>query len=71
MKTSELFAVSQWLSVFPENVTFDDVLYRLLDPNDETVVPWHVIETYPRRDIAEFIADTQTHFANVTNEDRI
>jgi hypothetical protein len=54
--------------VFPENATFDDVLYLLLDPDDETVVPWHVIETYPRRDIAEFIADTQTHFANVTNE---
>ena len=68
MKTSELFALNQWLMVFPENATFDDVLYLLLDPGDETVVPWYVIETYPRRDIAEFIAGTQTHFANVTNE---
>jgi hypothetical protein len=68
MKTSEQFALNEWLSDYPENATFDDVLYLLLDANDTTVMPWEAIKSHPRRDIAEFISNTQTHFANVTNE---
>ena len=68
MKTSELFALNEWLSDYPENASFDDILYLLLDDDDESVIPWEVIEDYPRRDIAQFISNTQTHFASVTGE---
>lgn len=68
MKTSELFALNEWLSDFPRDASFDDILYLLLDDDDESVVPWEVVESYPRREVAQFISNTQTHFANVTNE---
>jgi hypothetical protein len=68
MKQSERFALNEWLSEYPDNATFDDVLYLLLDDDDVTVIPWEAIEDHPRRSIAEFISNTQTHFAEVTNE---
>jgi len=68
MKTSERFALNEWLSDFPLNATFDDVLYLLLDDEDETVIPWEVVQNYPRHSIAEFISNTQAHFAAVTYE---
>lgn len=68
MKKSELFALNEWLSEWPKNATFDDVLYLLLDNNDQTVIPWDAIEDHPRVSVAQFISSTQTHFAAVTNE---
>ena len=68
MKISERFALNEWLSEWPNEAKFDDVLYLLLDDDDETVIPWEAIEDHPRRDIADFISNTQTHFASVTNE---
>ena len=67
MKVSEQFAVNEWLSDYPKNATFDDILYLLLDDEDETVMPWGF--NHSRREIADFIANTQTHFAAVTKED--
>lgn len=69
MKQSERFALNEWLSEYPENKSFDDILYLLLDDEDDSIIPWEVVEDYPRRDIAQFISNTQTHFATVTNED--
>jgi len=68
MKTSERFALNEWLSDYPLNATFDDVLYLLLDNDDESVTPWEVVQYHPRHSIAEFISNTQSHFAAVTNE---
>lgn len=68
MKTSERFALNEWLSEWPENASFDDVLYLLLDDDDETVIPWDAIEDHPRVSVAQFISNTQTHFAAVTEE---
>lgn len=68
MKTSELFALNEWLSDYPRDASFDDILYLLLDDDDDSVVPWEVVESYPRREVAQFISNTQTHFANVTGE---
>jgi len=68
MKTSEKFALNEWLSDYPLNATFDDVLYLLLDDDDESVTPWEVVQCYPRHSIVEFISNTQSHFAAVTDE---
>jgi hypothetical protein len=67
MKTSERFALDEWLFQYPKEAKFDDVLYLLLDDNDETVVPWH-LPAMPRREVAQSISNTQVHFATVTNE---
>lgn len=67
MKTSERFALNEWLFQYPKEATFDDVLYLLLDDNDETVVPYH-LPAMPRREVAQSILNTQVHFATVTEE---
>lgn len=67
MKTSERFALNEWLFQYPKEATFDDVLYLLLDDNDETVVPYH-LPAMPRREVAQSISNTQVHFAAVTEE---
>jgi hypothetical protein len=40
----------------------------LLDEEDQSIVPYVQGETMPRRDLANFISGTQTHFAFVTGE---
>lgn len=67
MKTSERFALNEWLFQYPKEATFDDVLYLLLDDNDDTVVPYH-LPAMPRREVAQSISNTQVHFATVTEE---
>jgi hypothetical protein len=66
MKPSEQFAVNEWISDYPKDATFDDVLYLLLDDADTTVTPFCF--NHSRRDIADFVSNTQTHFAAFTNE---
>jgi hypothetical protein len=68
MKTSERFALDEWLFEYPKNATFDDVLYLLLNDDDETVAPWKNGHPVTRREVAQNIANTQTHFAVVTGE---
>ena len=67
MTKSEQFAIDEWLFQYPKDASFDDILYLLIDESDETVVPY--IDSIPRRDIANFMSGTQTHFAFVTKED--
>jgi hypothetical protein len=68
MTKSEQFAIDEWLFEYPKNASFDDILYMLLDEEDQSIVPYVQGETMPRRDLANFISGTQTHFAFVTGE---
>jgi hypothetical protein len=55
MKVSERFALNQWLSAYPDNVSYDFILDWL----DTEIVPWEVIENYPNDAIVEMIDDTR------------
>ena len=68
MTKSELFAVNEWLSDYPKDATFDDILYLLLDPDNETVSPWDIGSRISRTELANAIANTETHFSAVTRE---
>ena len=68
MTKSEQFAIDEWLFEYPETASFDDILYLLLDDNDETIVPYGHGETMSKRDLANCISGTQTHFAFVVGE---
>ena len=68
MTKSEQFAIDEWLFEYPKTASFDDILYMLLDDNDESIVPYVQGETMSRRDLANFISGTQTHFAFVVGE---
>ena len=68
MKTSEQFALDEWLSDYPQNTTFDEICDLLLDES-ETVTPWQPFENMPPADLVENMDNTRSHFSSVTNED--
>ena len=67
MTKSEKFALDEWLFEYPKDASFDDILYMLLDEENESIVPFD-LWIMPRRDMANCISGTQTHFAFVTGE---
>lgn len=67
MKTSERFALNEWLTEYPENLTYDEIL-ELLREEDESVTVWRWFECIPTTDLIENIDNTQQHFAAVTQE---
>jgi hypothetical protein len=68
MTRSEQFAIHEWLFDYPKTLSFDDILYLLLDPKDTSIVPYQQGEAMSRQDLANYISGTQTHFAFVTGE---
>jgi len=69
MKTSELFALNEWLSDYPNNLEYDEVLELLRDEH-ESVIVWQWFENMPPIDLIENIDNTRSHFATVTKEDQ-
>ena len=70
MKTSEHFALDHWLSEYPDNLTYHQVLAIMRDPKNEwqcdEVCVWEVVEDYTLDQVANFIEDTRSHFERVT-----
>lgn len=67
MKISEKFALNEWLSDYPENLDFDDVIDLLRD-EDLSVVVWQWFENMPAYELIENIENTRSHFEAVTAE---
>ena len=65
MKTSERFAINEWLSEYPSDTTFD-VIMDLIRDDDESVIPWELVENYSAADLIEVIYNTKIHFETVT-----
>jgi len=65
MKTSERFAVNEWLSEYPNDKTFDEIM-DLIYEEDESVTPWELVENHPAADLIEIIYNTKIHFETVT-----
>lgn len=72
MKPSEQFALNQWLTDYPDNLTYDEVIDLMMGDEDEwthdQITVWQVVEHFTLRQVIEFIEDTRKHFAAVTNE---
>ena len=68
MTKSEQFAIDEWLYDYPKTATFEDVLYMLIDGNDTSIVCYPQGESMSKRDLANCISGTQTHFAFVVGE---
>ena len=70
MKASERFALSQWLTEYPEDASFDEVLDIMRDPENqwcvECITVWDVVENFPLEAVAEFIEDTKQSFERFT-----
>ena len=64
MKHSQRFALNEWLSEYPRELSFDEVI-ELLREEDELVEVWQWFEHIPTREIIENIDNTFMHFEAV------
>ena len=62
MTHAENFAVSQWLSDYPDDMSYEALIELMLDGDELCVSPWEIVEHYSYRQIVEFIEDTKQHF---------
>jgi hypothetical protein len=65
MNTAERFAINEWLSDYPEDKTFDEIM-DLIREDDESVTAWELVEHHPAADLIEIIYNTKMHFEFVT-----
>lgn len=72
MKVSERFALEQWLSDYPDTMSYASVLQVIgLDSfcsGDFGIILWEVIEDYPSEDIIEMIDDTRKSFESSADD---
>ena len=61
MKHSERFALNEWLTDYPQDLSFDEVCDLLLD-EDPAATPWQWFENIPRAELVENIDNTRSHF---------
>ena len=54
----EIFALNQWLSDTPDGMSYEDILYELLNEESDLITPWQLVENLPRRELCELIEDT-------------
>ena len=77
MKQSERFALMEWLSEFPDDKTYDEIILMLKDDDvgDDWSYPdisvWEVVEEYPLDQVADFIENTRMHFESVVDDDLV
>jgi len=72
MKVSERFALNQWLSYYPDTMSYDGILQVLqLDTftsGDFGIVPWELVEYHPSDYIVEMIEDTRKAFESSADD---
>jgi hypothetical protein len=72
MKLSEQFALNQWLSDYPENLSYDEIITVLQNSETELSIDdiwvWELIEGYDFNQVAQFIDDTRQAFERATAE---
>lgn len=72
MKQSERFALQEWLSDFPDDKTYDEIIAMLTDPEEQWAHPdisvWEVVEHHTLEQVADMIENTRMHFEHVTED---
>jgi hypothetical protein len=72
MKRSERFALMEWLSEFPDDKTYDEIMEMMRDFNHtwthEDLSVWEVVENYELSEVADMIENTRMHFENANGE---
>jgi hypothetical protein len=67
MKVSERFALEQWLSDYPDDKTYDEVLSMITEEHEDVIL-WQSIENYPPESVIEMIDDTRSSFENSADD---
>ena len=70
MKTSERFALNEWLSDYPDDLEYYDIL-EMMSQDDwsvDGITVWEVVENFTLDQVSDFIENTRMHFERVTEE---
>ena len=71
MKASEQFALNQWLSDYPDNMTYEEIIAALKVDNQwmvDDITVWYV-ENNTTDQVAMFIEDTKEAFERATADE--
>jgi len=72
MKQSERFALMEWLSEFPDDKTYEEIIEMMRDPYTwtqyEDLSVWEVVENYELSEVADMIENTRMHFEGANGE---
>jgi hypothetical protein len=74
MKLSEQFALNQWLSDYPDDMTYDEVITALKVNNQwmvDDITVWYLVENNTTDQVAMFIEDTKDAFERATADQPI
>jgi hypothetical protein len=74
MKLSEQFALNQWLSDYPDDMTYDEVITALKVDNQwmvDDITVWYLVENNTTDQVAMFIEDTKEAFERATADQPI
>ena len=69
MKLSEQFALNQWLSDYPDDMTYEEVIAALKVENQwmvDDITVWYLVENNTTDQVAMFIEDTKEAFERAT-----
>lgn len=66
------FALDEWLSDYPEDKTYEEIIEMMVGGADEDdsewvhdqISVWQTVEHFTLRQVADFIDDTKAHFIN-------
>ena len=62
----EQFALDEWLSEYPRNMSYDEVI-DLIHDDDDRIIVWCWFENCPSRELIENIDNTRSHFEHTIN----
>jgi hypothetical protein len=74
MKLSEQFALNQWLSDYPDDMTYDEIITALKVDNQwmvDDITVWYLVENNTTDQVAMFIEDTKDAFERATADQPI
>jgi hypothetical protein len=61
MTNSESFALNQWLSDYPDDMSYAEIIERLSVENEwNDITVWELVENNTTDQVATFIEDTKT-----------
>jgi hypothetical protein len=72
MKLSERFALNQWLSDYPDDMTYDEIIAALKVENQwmvDDIDVWYLVENNTTDQVAMFIEDTKDAFERATADE--
>jgi hypothetical protein len=70
MRNSECFALNHWLTDYPGNLTYQEIIDLMVGDEEEwqheLISVWEVVEDCTLRQVATFIEDTKKQFEDYT-----